>query len=162
MFVLEHHTASCIYKGPHNYYWHTNYTSETMAVRVSKHYTELIKEGLLAEREGLFNDAISLYEEAIKQNPIEDKPYNRLMTLYRQEKEYEKELKVINKALKLYQDFYDHRPERIVGKNSKAARLSKALLQAVDGKKKKSEPYYPAPVPAWIKRKSVVEKKLGK
>src|SRR4051812_4007240 len=46
-----------------------------MALRVSKHYTEYIKEALLAEREGEFDQAISLYEEAIKQNPIEEKPF---------------------------------------------------------------------------------------
>jgi len=132
-----------------------------MALRVSKHYTEYIKEGILAEQEGEFEQATALYEEAIKQNPLEEKPYNRLMTLYRQEKEYDKELRVIKKALKLFQDFYDHRPEKIVGKNTKAAQLSKALMQAVEGKKKKTEPYYPAPIPAWMKRKAVVEKRMG-
>ncbi|MFL5774536.1 MAG: tetratricopeptide repeat protein [Flavisolibacter sp.] len=133
-----------------------------MALRVSKHYTEYIKEALLAEREGEFEQAISLYEEAIKQNPIEEKPFSRLMTLYRQEKEYKDELRVINKALKLFQDFYDHRPEKIVGKNTKAEQISKALLKSVTGKKKNAEPYYPAPIPAWRKRKAIVEKRLGK
>lgn len=142
--------------------WHIFYSVPVMTVRVSKHYTEYIKEGVLAEQDGEPEKAISLYEEAIKQNPLEEKPFNRLMTLYRQEKEYEKELRVINKALKLFQNFYDHRPEKIVGKNTKAAQISKALLQTVSGKKKNAESYYPPPIPAWMKRKAVVEKKLGR
>jgi tetratricopeptide (TPR) repeat protein len=132
-----------------------------MALQVTKHYTELIKEAALAEREGQLGTAKLLYEQAIKQDPLEEKPFKRLMILYRQQRQYKDELRVIQKALHLFRDFYDHRPEKIIGKNTKAARISKELQRSVSGKAK-ATPFYPEPIPAWIKRKEAVEKKLGK
>lgn len=132
-----------------------------MALRISKHYTEWIKEAGLAEEDGDLVKAIGFYEQAIRQHPMEEKPYARLMVLYRKSKDYSNELRVIKKALQLFQDFYDHRPEKILGRNTKAARISQELQRAVAGKKK-AIPFYPEPIPAWIRRKAVVEKKLDK
>lgn len=119
---------------------------------------ELLKEAKESEdTEDIFT-AIELYEKAIKQKPLLEQPYNRLMILYRKDKDYKKELRVIDKALEVFTDLYDKKKEAFSG-SSKVAKLSKALLKTVGGKKT-DESYYPAPIPKWLKRKAVVEKKM--
>jgi tetratricopeptide (TPR) repeat protein len=132
-----------------------------MALSVAKHFSELIKSAKLLEEEGETEKAMSLYKQAIKQKPMEELPYNRLMIYYRKERNYEEELKVIKQALDVFTDHYDKLPEKLVGKNKKVEQLSKALLKSVN-KGKKPEPYYPEPIPKWIKRREMVEKKMGK
>lgn len=127
-------------------------------MEVAKHYAELIKEARKAEEDAEIKDAIDLYEKAIKQKPVLEQPYGRLMILYRKEKQYSKELKVIDKALDVFTSMYDKKKAVFSGAG-KVAQLSKALLKTVGGTKK-DENYYPEPIPKWLKRKAVVEKKL--
>src|SRR3954468_20829002 len=115
------------------------------------HYTELIRQAVEVEAEGELEKAAELYEKAIKQKPFEEKPYARLMKIYRQFRDYEKELKVIDRGLQVFQEHYDKRMEKSVV-NTKAAKLSKALLKAVEGKNARDH-YYPEPVPKWMKRR---------
>lgn len=132
-----------------------------MALSVAKHYSELIKSARALEEEEESEKAASFYQQAIRQKPLEELPYNRLMIHYRKQKDYEEELKVINKALDVFISHYNKLPEKLIGKNKKIEQLSKALLKTVS-KEKKPQPYYPEPVPKWMKRKEMVEKKLGK
>jgi tetratricopeptide (TPR) repeat protein len=127
-------------------------------MEVAKHYTELLKEAKAAEENGDVATAIEQYEKAIKQKPVLDQPYNRLMVLYRKEKDYKKELRVIDKALEVFIELYDKKKVAFKG-TGKVAQLSKALLKSISGKKN-DESYYPEPIPKWLKRKTVVEKKL--
>ena len=127
-------------------------------MEIAKHYVQLIKEAKEAEEEGDASAAIELYEKAIRQKPVLEQPYNRLMVLYRKRKSYSKELKVINKALDVFREIYDKKKEAFSG-SGKVAQLSKAILKTVGGNKKDNN-YYPEPIPKWMKRKEVVEKKL--
>ncbi|HEU0065032.1 MAG TPA: hypothetical protein VFQ58_08370 [Flavisolibacter sp.] len=132
-----------------------------MALRAVKHFTELIKEAKSAESDNEFKKAASLYEDALKQQPLDEFPYNRLMILYRKLKDSEAELKIINKGLKLFQEHYDKKPEKLIQKHPKLEQLSKAFMKTTTGKSKSSFMYYPEPIPKWTLRKKVVEKKLG-
>ena len=72
---------------------------------------------------------------------------------------YEDELKVINKAIDIFQTFYDKKSQKFTRSN-KLGQLSKALLKNLNkGNQRLDE--YPAPLPAWMKRKELVEQKLG-
>src|SRR4051794_27441757 len=103
-----------------------------MVLRVAKHYTELIKSARLLEAEGETEKAASMYEDAIAQKPLEEFPYDRLMIYYRRQKNYEAELKIIKKALSVFTDHYEKKPEKLIGKDPKLVRLSKALLKSVN------------------------------
>lgn len=127
-------------------------------MEVAKSFTQLIKQAKAEEENGEMETARELYEKAIKQKPLLEHPYNRLMVMYRKEKEYSKELKVINKALDVFTEVYNKKKEAFSG-SGKIARLSMALLKTV-GTKKSDEHYYPEPIPKWLKRKAVVEKKM--
>jgi len=122
------------------------------------HYSTLIKQAKEAEQEGHVDQATQLYENAIKQKPVLEKPYTRLMIFYRKAKEYSKAMTVINKGLEVFTAVHDKRKEAF-SSSSKVAKLSKAILKSVGGKVK-DENYYPEPITKWLKRKAVVEKKL--
>jgi tetratricopeptide (TPR) repeat protein len=127
-------------------------------MEVAKQYIELIKNAREAEKDGDMDLAIELYEKAIKQKPVLEQPYDRLMVLYRKEKEYNKEIKVINKGLDVFTETYDKKKAVFSG-SGKIAQLSKAILKAVGGKKGDHN-LYPEPIPKWLKRKTTVEKKI--
>jgi tetratricopeptide (TPR) repeat protein len=129
---------------------------------VTKHYTELIEEARNVEADGELEKAASIYEQAIRQHPMDEFPYNRLMIIYRKFKQPENELNVINKALEVYTTFYDKKLKPYTS-NTKVGQLSKALLKSVTGSAKKtSYTSYPEPIPRWTLRKKAVEKKLEK
>lgn len=128
-------------------------------MEVTRHYTEYIKQAKLAEDEGNNEEATALYEKAIKQQPLLEQPYHRLMVIYRKDKKYKEELRVINKALDRFIKHYDKKKETFKVPD-KVARLSKALLKKIGGDGKASNSKYPQPVQKWLTRKNIVEKKL--
>lgn len=140
------------------YRWHGFSIQCSMA---GKHYTVYIDEAKQAEKDDSPEKAIELYEAAIKQDPLETFPYTRLMILYRKSKDAEKELRVINKAIKVYQEHYDEKTGRVLH-NRKLEMAGRALLKSLTPAGQKPAMLYPEPIPAWIKRKSIVEKKHGK
>lgn len=133
-----------------------------MALYVAKPYHELMAEAEDAEENNELEKAAKIYEQAIKIEPHEEQPYNRLMIIYRKLRQYEDELKVIKKGIEKFEELYQKKSERLIGKNQKLERLSNALAKSLGQKGKKTETlYYPEPIPKWIKRQKVVEKKLG-
>jgi tetratricopeptide (TPR) repeat protein len=132
-----------------------------MALHAAKHYTNYIKEAKAAEEDDELLKAAELYELAIKQKPLEEEPYNRLMIIYRKLKNYRDELKVIEKGLNVYVDHFKEKAGKIFGNNKKMEQTGKALLKSLTPKGSKPEIFYPEPVPKWHKRKLTVEKKLN-
>jgi tetratricopeptide (TPR) repeat protein len=133
-----------------------------MALYVAKPYRELLLEGKEAEENNELEKAAKIYERAIKSEPHEELPYNRLMIIYRKLTRYEDELNTIKKGIKAFEDLYQKKSEKLLGKNKSVERLSNALAKSLGQKGKKTETtFYPEPIPKWIKRQIVVEKKLG-
>ena len=128
-------------------------------MEATRHYAEYIKQARTAEEEGNIEEATALYEKAIKQQPLLEQPYNRLMVIYRKEKKYKEELRVINKALDRFTKHYDKKKDSFKVPD-KVARLSKALLKTIGQGGKAFNSNYPQPVQKWLKRKNTVEKKL--
>lgn len=133
-----------------------------MALHVAKSYHELMIEAREAEENNELEKAAKIYERAIKAEPHEEQPYNRLMIVYRKLTWYEEELKIIKKGIAAFEELHEKKTERLLGKNQTATRLSNALAKSLGQKGKKVEPlYFPEPIPKWLKRQKVVEKKLG-
>ena len=133
-----------------------------MTLQVAKTFLELISKAKEAEENGETDNATMLYERALKKEPHNELPYNRLMVLYSKEKNYEDELKILNKGIRAFEEFYQKRTDKIIGKNKKASQLSNALAKSLGQKDKKGNAVnYPQPIPKWIKRREQVEKKLG-
>jgi hypothetical protein len=133
-----------------------------MSLQLAKSYAELIAEAKEAEANNELEKASRIYERAIKSEPHEELPYSRLMVIYRKLTRYEDELKTIRKGITAFEQLYQKKSERLLGKNKSVERLSNALAKSLGQKGKKTESlYYPEPIPKWIKRQKIVEKKLG-
>ncbi len=133
-----------------------------MALSVAKSYHELMREAKEAEENNELEKAAKIYERAIKMEPHEEQPYNRLMIIYRKLTRYEDELKIIKKGIASFEELYQKKSKRLLGKNQSVARLSNALAKSLGQKGKKTESLYrPEPISKWMKRQKLVEKKLG-
>ena len=115
-----------------------------------------IKEDEAEEKED-FATAIKGYEEAIKKNALSEKAYDRLMIIYRKEKNYKKELRIISAGIKAFESFYKSKKSR----SKKIADISQKLNRSFGFTDKKGNTLYdPEPIARWKKRKAVVEKKI--
>jgi tetratricopeptide (TPR) repeat protein len=121
-----------------------------------------MKEAKDFEENNELENAAKLYARAAKAEPHDEQAYNRLMIIYRKLQWYEEELKIIKKGIAAFEELYQKKSERLFGKNQKVARLSNALAKSLGQRGKKTEALYlPEPIPKWMKRQKVVEKKLG-
>src|SRR6476659_538019 len=88
------------------------------------------------EEKGNVEQAIKYYETAIKDDKPDEVPYNRLMILYRKEKKYNDELRVINKGIKVFTEFYKKSSAKGV-KGKKLSDLSDAFMKSAGLKDRK-------------------------
>jgi tetratricopeptide (TPR) repeat protein len=122
---------------------------------------DLLKEAREAEANNDMDSAIKLYQRVIRKQPHLEEAYNRLMVIFRKEKDYEAEFDVISQGIKAFEDFYKQRAEKVLHDHKQAQRLSSALARSLgQSGKKTSAIFYPQPIPRWLKRQEVVEKKL--
>ena len=133
-----------------------------MVLRVAKSFNELIAEAREAEKNSELEKAAKIYENAIQLTPHAEQPYSRLMIIYRKLALYEEELKIIRKGIKVFQDLYQKKSRGLIEKNRAAVRLSNALAKSLGQKGEKTKHlFYPEPIPKWMKRQQIVEKKIG-
>ena len=132
-------------------------------MQVAKTFDEIVHEARESEDAGELERAGKLYERAMKLEPHNELPYNRAMVVYRKLRQYEDELRIINRGITQFETFYQKRSQKILGKDKKAVQLSNALAKSLGLKDKKGkDQFHPQPIERWLKRKEVVEKKLGK
>ena len=104
--------------------------------------------------------AIKLYREALKEDPLHIHSYDRLMKIYRQEKDYKKEVAIINAGIKAYEKYYKARSGKHSGKVNEISEKLNKSFGLVD--KKGNQLYNPEPIGKWLKRRETVNKKLKK
>ena len=135
-------------------------------IKLSQTIAERNKKAKEAEDAEEVEDAIELYEENIKTEIADAFAYERLMVLYRKQKDYKQELRVIKRGIEVFKKQARGVLENnISSKKNKAAlvKLSNAFMKGaglVD--KKGNETHVPEPVNKWMKRLAVVEKRLKK
>ena len=104
------------------------------------------------EQEGEWDKAIKLYQRMLKKQPFNEKLYDRLMIIYRKTKNYSKEKKIIDTAIRVYEKFYKEKERTVVTK--KVAAISKALLKSLQMTDEKGRPApQREPIKRWSKRK---------
>lgn len=104
--------------------------------------------------------AVAGYEKDIKKKPLGEYSYDRLMIIFRKQRDYGKELGVIKRAIDAFEgSFADARGAR----NKTLARLSRSLLKSLNMTDKKGNIVYDMePLNRWRKRKTFVENKLAR
>ncbi|MER3497210.1 MAG: hypothetical protein C4308_00520 [Chitinophagaceae bacterium] len=128
--------------------WHVVRRLKHMALRIVRDEKELKAEAKKAEAKKDFGKAADLYKQLIRQDPLDESAYNRLMIVLRKQKNYEEELKTINKAIKLFELLLDKKRNRIAAKHKQLVQLSNALIKKA-GLKKTNEEYLPEPIASW-------------
>ncbi len=122
---------------------------------------EIFDKAKEAESEGNLEDAAALYERLVKENNSDEFVFDRLMIIYRKLKLYKDELRIINKGIKVFEDIHKKPVARKSEKQQRLTTLSNAFMKSAGLKDKKGNlVYIPEPLSRWMKRKSVVEKKL--
>ena len=119
------------------------------------------KTAMQAEREEDVNKAIRFYEQNIREDHADKFAFERLMVIYRKDKEYKNELRVIKRGIEVFQKKFKERVKHSLARrvsDKKLEQLSNAIIK-ISGQKKE-ELHFPDPVDKWLKRKEVVEKKL--
>jgi tetratricopeptide (TPR) repeat protein len=112
------------------------------------------------EREGELREAAEAYEQLVKEHPLNEKAYDKAMKIYRQLKEYKKELDVIDAGINAFEDSYNKKHDPPA---KKVKDLSAALLKATGlADKKGNRLYLPGPLARWQKRRVTVENRLKK
>ncbi|MGC4038650.1 MAG: hypothetical protein QM764_21990 [Chitinophagaceae bacterium] len=121
---------------------------------------DLQKQANQLENEGKLDAAIQMYQRMIKLHYRREFAYQRLMIIYRQLKEYEKEMKVITEAIAEFSTIL-FRPKT---EHSKKIKLLSEKLTASTGLRDKSGEsiHQPEPIYGWKKRKERLEKLLSK
>jgi len=111
------------------------------------------------EQQRELGKAAAAYEKVIRENPLNEYAYDRLMIIYRKEKEYRKEKVIIARAIKAFEQFYKNALK--VPRSLKVVSLSKAFMKSTGLADKKGKLLYQKePLARWNKRKMIVEKKL--
>lgn len=114
-----------------------------------------------AEEDGDINKAVRFYEQNIKEAYADKLAFERLMIIYRKQKEYKEELRVIKRGIEVFQENMKERMKHsLAGRvgDKKLEQLSSAILKVTG--QKKEELHFPDPIDKWLKRKEIVEKKL--
>src|SRR6476646_4182445 len=112
---------------------------------------EWLAEAKQAENEDDTARAVEFYEKVVKADDLNEFAYNRLMVLYRKEKDYSKEVKLIDKGIDAFEKHY----RNAVKHNRTIASVSEKLNKAfglVD--KKGNQLYDPEPIAKWKKRRA--------
>lgn len=119
---------------------------------------DAIEEDVQAEQESI-PIAKADYEETIKNDALAEKAYDRLMIIYRKEKDYKSELKIINAGIKAFERFYKSKKSS----SKKILEISDKLNRSFGFTDKKGNAVYdPEPIARWKKRKITVEKRIKK
>lgn len=130
---------------------------------LAKQVSERVEKARQAEAAEDTAAAIQLYEENIKTGYPDQYSFDRLMILYRKQKKYKDELRVIKRGIKVFTEDVERRQKEQVrsAKNKKqVAELSNAIMRSAGLQDRKgNSTYLPEPLAKWMKRKEVVEKK---
>ncbi len=83
--------------------------------------------GIKLEKKGNIDKVIELYEMNVAENCMGNHPYDRLAIIYRKRKQYDDEIRVLNKAIWVFENVVNvRRADRIPKLNKFKLRLEKA------------------------------------
>jgi tetratricopeptide (TPR) repeat protein len=127
---------------------------------------EILEDAKHAEAEGGLTEAARLYEEAIKQAPLNDYSYSRLMIIYRKLHQYKDELRVIDAGIRSFENDYLSKRQTVAQSASKKiTSLSRSIMQRLGLVTNLNKQVLQLePIAKWRKRRNVVARhvKRGK
>ncbi len=128
-----------------------------------EHHNDLIAQARELEGEGKFEEAATMYNKVVAEDPLNEMAIQRLLVLYRKLKEYRKEMQLLNASIKAITAKQEEQTGVWSKKHPAAAKASKALLRSLGGAKAKAAPAYEqAIISTWRKRKENLAKRMKK
>lgn len=122
-----------------------------------------VKEAESAIQADNLGKAASIYEKIVKRKPHDEHGYDRLMMIYRRQGAFNKELQIINSAIKNITQSYHSKGQKLFGNNSSVKRLSNALMKSLGLRTASGKNLLELPViERWKRRKEIVIKKISK
>jgi tetratricopeptide (TPR) repeat protein len=130
-------------------------------MKAVKSNTRSLAEARRLEQEGEIEQAAAAYQQVLAGEPANEEAVERLLVIYRKQKDYKKELAVIEGALSAYEDRDKAIQAKWIAAHPEAAKVGREFLRSLGG----------ASVSAFgsnrvvgrlLKRKEVVDKRLGK
>ncbi len=125
---------------------------------------EHIQQGAAAEAAGDMKAAVELYESSIKKGIADPFPFDRLLIIYRKQKKYKDELRVIKRGIEVFNKQMKEQQQRLLAHTKSLTslkRLSNAFSKTSGLTDKKGTlKYLPGPVSKWLRRKKIVEEKI--
>ncbi|MFD1769906.1 hypothetical protein [Sphingobacterium suaedae] len=114
-----------------------------------------------AEKSGDLKKAVQMYRAALKQDQLNVRAYSRLMIIFRKQKNYQAELKIITKAIEHHQEA--NLAELAADEDVRSLKsTTKALAQKLGLLDEKGIPIYQADyLSTWKKRAETVRKKIS-
>lgn len=126
----------------------------------SQHGTlhELLESGRKLEADKQFDESVKIYSGILKKNPLNEQAYNRLMIVYRKQKDYHKESAIIDEAIRNFGKEAEASKKPV---RNKIHQLSMSLGKSTGLVDRKGKSLYePEPIATWKKRKAMVLKHL--
>lgn len=122
---------------------------------------DVLEEAKDLEKEGELDRAATLYLRYLKKLPGNEFAFSRLMIIYRKQADAEKEMEVIDRAIKTFEDIFSKaqkiRPTR------KTVDISRKLMKTMGlTDKKGNELYEREPLKTWKRRKALLENRISK
>jgi tetratricopeptide (TPR) repeat protein len=106
--------------------------------------------------------AVREYQHIAKAYPLSEIVYDRIMILYRQLKEPDKELRWIEKAIKIFEKHFA-KPRSKSKSGAKINALSQSILRSTGLVDKKGKALHqPQPIGRWQKRKELLETRVSR
>lgn len=103
-------------------------------------------------------EAAKKWEKIIRDHPTNAAAYDGLMKIYRKQKDLKKELGILNKAIRVFDETFR---KKQVAFDRKVVLISKKLLKATGLADKQGENIYRlGELARWSKRKALVERKI--
>lgn len=131
-------------------------------IKHQRHIDDQIDEALQKEKNGDLLGAEKAYLKILGTSHTAYKVYDRLMVIYRKQKEYRKELAIIGKAIKAFETNLLAKQKEWITRHKAAARLSKSLAISLGVMDKKGLPVTADPMlEKWQKRKELVHKRIA-
>ncbi|CAN5740053.1 hypothetical protein BH10BAC2_BH10BAC2_35390 [soil metagenome] len=124
---------------------------------------ESVKEAESAIQADNLPRAASIYEKIVTRQPHNEHGYNRLMMIYRKQGAFNKELQIINSAIRNVTSAYQSKGQKLYGNNSAVKNISNELMKSLGLKTASGKYLLELPiVESWKKRKEIVLKKINK
>ena len=105
------------------------------------------------------------YEALVGAGVTDPHPYDRLLIAYRKAKDYSQELRVVKRAIAVFEQQLDTLQAAVLKgnrKRSSIAKLSQSISRQTGLVDKKGKAFHvPEPIARWQKRQAVIEQKIA-